>query len=192
MEVVTLIEKYYAPGSKAYHFLIHHGRMVAAKALQVAGRLNGKCPASTFPDSTFIEEASLLHDIGIYLTHAPEIGCFGPHPYIVHGFLGREILEREGLPEHALVCERHVGMGLTVVDIEANGFPLPLRDMTPHTLEEKIICFADKFYSKYEKTLLQEKPVAEVRKTIARYGEDKLKRFDEWMRFFGEPEHNDK
>lgn len=183
MDVVKLIGKYYDPDSKAHHFLLHHGRMVAGKALRIAGKLNGRSP-----DSRFIEEAALLHDIGIYLTNAPAIGCFGPHPYIAHGYLGREILEKEGLPEHALICERHVGLGLTISDIEANGFPLPLRDMSPRTIEEKIICFADKFYSKYEETLLQEKPLAEVRKTIARYGEDKLQQFEEWIRLFREEE----
>ncbi|MFO0753382.1 MAG: HD domain-containing protein [Thermodesulfovibrionales bacterium] len=181
MDVVTLIERYYDPGSKAYHFLLQHGRMVAAKALRIARRLNGKTP-----DTRFIEEAALLHDIGIYLTNAPDIGCFGPHPYIAHGYLGREVLEREGLPKHALVCERHVGMGLTVANIKANVFPLPRRDMLPQTLEEKLICFADKFYSKHEETLLHEKPLAEVRQTIARYGQDKLQEFEAWRELFRE------
>jgi len=39
-------------------------------------------------------------------------------------------------------------MGLTVEDIDNKGFPLPRRDMRPLSLEERIICFADKFYSK--------------------------------------------
>ena len=60
----------------------------------------------------------MLHDIGIFLTHAPQIGCHGDKPYICHGYLGRELLEKEGFPRHAIVCETHVGVGLTIADIE--------------------------------------------------------------------------
>ncbi len=67
----------------------------------------------------------MLHDIGIFLTNAPHIGCYGDKPYICHGYLGREILDKEGLPGHAMVCERHVGAGLTVTDIETGGSSPP-------------------------------------------------------------------
>lgn len=182
MDVIKLIEKYYEPDSKAYYFLLNHGRLVAAKALEVARRMS-----DLNPDLAFIEEASMLHDIGIFLTDAPKIGCYGHYPYISHGYLGRELLEKEGLPRHALVCERHVGAGLTIGDIESYGLPLPKRDMQPQTLEEKIICFADKFYTKKEDSLTLAKPVAEVRKTLAGYSDDTLRRFDEWLDFFREP-----
>ncbi|MBI5213136.1 MAG: HDIG domain-containing protein [Nitrospirae bacterium] len=182
MDIIKIIEKYYEPDSKAYLFLIHHSRLVAKKALKVAEKVK-----ELNPDFTFIEEASMLHDIGIFMTHAPKIGCYGFHPYISHGYLGREILEKERLPMHALVCERHVGTGLTIADIETNGFPLPKRDMLPVTLEEKIICFADKFYSKREDSLATEKSVSEIREIIAKFGDNKLKQFDEWLKFFKEP-----
>ncbi|MCL4491659.1 MAG: HD domain-containing protein [Nitrospirae bacterium] len=182
MDVIKLLEKYYEPDSKAYYFLIHHSKRVARKALEIAGRIR-----ELNPDLTFIEEAAMLHDIGIFLTHAPKIGCYGFHPYIAHGYLGRDILEKEGLPGHALVCERHVGAGLTIADIENNGFPLPKRDMQPQTLEEKIICFADKFYTKRKDGLTYAKPVSEIREALSGFGEDKVKRFDEWLDFFKEP-----
>ncbi len=182
MDTLKIIEKYYDTDSKAYYYLIHHGRLVAKKALEIAERLG-----ELNPDLKFIEEAAMLHDIGIFMTHAPKIGCFGFHPYISHGYLGRELLEKEGLPEHALVCERHVGMGITIDDIETNKFPIPKRDMTPLTLEEKIICFADKFYSKDENSLTAEKPVARIREIISQFGDNKLRQFDEWLLFFKEP-----
>jgi uncharacterized protein len=183
MHFITLIEKYYEPGSKAYYFLVHHSTLVAQKALQIAGRIK-----ELGPDLQFIEEAAMLHDIGIFMTHALDIGCSGFHPYISHGYLGRELLEQEGYPKHALVCERHVGVGITVEDIEGYKLPLPARDMLPLTLEEKIVCFADKFYSKIENCLTDEKPLGAVRASIAQYGEDKLRRFDEWAKLFRETE----
>lgn len=181
MDLIALIERFYPPGSTAHHYLLQHSRLVAQKALRVARRLPD--PAL---DLRFIEEACLLHDIGIFLTDAPHIGCRGRHPYIAHGYLGRDLLEREGLRRHALICERHVGVGITLGDIEARRLPLPQREMVPLTLEEKIVCFADKFYSKLESSLTTEKPLAAVRASIARYGDGKLKVFDEWVEVFGE------
>ncbi|MEK6691994.1 MAG: HD domain-containing protein [Nitrospirota bacterium] len=181
MDSLKIIEKYYGPGSKAYEFLVRHGRSVAGKAIEVAERVN-----HLKPDIGFIEEASMLHDIGILYTNSPELGCYGEKVYICHGYLGREILEREGLPLHALICERHVGVGLAVKDIEDGNLPLPRREMLPISIEEQIVCFADKFFSKNKDNILEEKPLSEIREKISRYGEDKLKRFDEWLVMFGE------
>ena len=47
-----------------------------------------------------------------------------------------------------LVSERHTGAGITLENIVANNLPLPKREMVPVTIEEIIICFADKFHSK--------------------------------------------
>ena len=88
----------------------------------------------------------MLHDIGIGQCDAPGIHCHGTHLYIEHGYLGAELLRAEGLPRHALVCERHTGMGLSREMIEERGWPLPCRDMRPVTLEEKLVCYADKFF----------------------------------------------
>ncbi len=176
----VIISKYYDPGSISHMILVEHGRAVAGKALDIARKL-----AQPTPDMEFIEEASLLHDIGIFMTNAPQIGCYGDKDYICHGFLGRELLEKEGLPRHALVCERHVGMGIDVHDVDARKLPIPRREMVPLTLEERIICFADKFFSKKVDALGQPKPIEEVRRSIAGYGADKLERFDEMLRAFG-------
>lgn len=180
MEVLEIIRKYYKPGSIAHNVLLAHSEKVAEKALAIAERVR-----SLGPDLLFIREASLLHDIAIFLTNAPHIGCYGDKPYIAHGYLGRELLEKEGFRKQALVAERHVGVGITIEDISRHGLPLPLKDMTPQTLEEKIISFADKFYSKVKGKELKEKSLEEVRTSIRRYGEEKLLIFDEWVRFFG-------
>ena len=179
IDAIGLIRKYYEPDSLAYRILVSHSSAVAQKALDMAERLG-----HMNPDTAFIGEAAMLHDIAIFTTDEPGIGCFGPHKYICHGYLGRELLEREGLPRHALVCERHVGVGISVDDIDRKKLPLPRRDMLPLTLEEKIICFADKFFSKKKDTLGQEKPLDEVKRSIAKYGADKLERFDEMLRVF--------
>lgn len=101
---LEIIKKYYSPDSKAFYFLICHGKMVAEKALTIARMVR-----RFGPDLKFIGEAAMLHDIGILITNESSLGCYGDNPYICHGYAGREILEKEGLPVHALVCERHVG-----------------------------------------------------------------------------------
>lgn len=180
MNPVVLIEKYYSPGSTAYYVLIQHSRMVAEKALRIAERIG-----QPGIDLGFIQEAALLHDIGILYTNEAKIGCYGDKVYICHGYLGRELLESEGLPDHALVCERHVGVGLTQREIEEKKLPVPARDMIPISMEEQIICYADKFFSKDTEFLLKEKPIEKIRQCIARYGDDKLRRFNDWVDLFG-------
>ncbi len=168
-----LLRKYYSPDSLAYRILFEHGKHVSEKAREVASRL----PNQSL-DMRFLDEAAYLHDIGIFLTNAPAIGCFGDTPYICHGVLGRDLLDREGFPRHALVCERHIGVGITREDIERHGLPLPRRTMVPESLEEQIICYADKFFSKNADRPIIEKSVDEVRKEIGRYGVAKLEIFD--------------
>lgn len=180
MDPLALIAKYYAPGTKAHDLLVRHSSMVAAKALRIAERVR-----RLGPDLDFIREAALLHDIGVLFTDQPAIGCYGDKPYVCHGYLGRALLEDEGFPRHGLVCERHVGLGITREEILAKGLPLPVRDMVPITLEEEIICYADKFFSKNAEYLLSEKPVETIRKGIARYGQEKVRQWDAWVAKFG-------
>ena len=179
MDPLTLIKKYYDPDSKAFKRLVGHSAQVAGLAELVAGRLEGVCDL----DRIFVAEAAWLHDIGIFLTDAPEIGCFGEHPYLLHGLLGAEILNREGLPRHALVCERHIGVGLTRSDIIAQRLPLPARDMSPQTVEEEIVAYADLFFSKHRKGARSQ---TDVRTSLARFGDRQVGIFDAWQaRFAG-------
>ncbi len=176
MNAHLLLEKYF-PDPESLAIVREHSRLVAAKALVVADTLG----IATI-DRQFVEEAALLHDIGVCRTNVPSIGCSGAEPYIRHGLIGREILEAEGLPRHALVCERHIGVGLTAADVRAQNLPLPERDMTPLSVEERIVCFADLFFSKHPQTVSREKSTDEVRKSLLRFGEHKVAIFDDWLR----------
>ncbi len=180
LDPYKIINKYYPEGSLAKKILIIHSELVTEKALKLATRVKHLAP-----DKRFIREAAMLHDIGIFLTHAPKIGCLGKEPYICHGILGRALLEAEGLLKHALVCERHTGTGITREDIKTQSLPLPDREMRPISLEEQIICFADKFFSKNPKKLQNEKPISKVLKSAGKFGEDKKKHIEDWMALFG-------
>ncbi len=183
MNPKALIEKYYPKDSLAYPLLIAHGKAVADKAIAIAKHFQKNNPAIKL-NLKLIEESAMLHDIGVQFVHAPDIGCHGMPPYVCHGYLGAELLRKEGLPEHALICERHVGMGLSKQDIIAQKFSLPHEDMIPETWEQKIVCFADKFFSKNTEYLTKEKPLKEIRESTKKWGQEKVKLFDEWCKIF--------
>lgn len=178
MDPFAVISDYYRPGSRAHALICSHGEAVAEKALQAADAV-----ADRTPDRSFLFEAAVLHDIGIFLTDTPAIGCYGRHPYVCHGVLGRQLLGQRGLPRHGKVCERHVGVGISAADVRRQELPLPQRDMTPRSLEEVIVCYADKFFSKNGSTAAERTP-AQVLEILARYGPDKAARFAEWLKMF--------
>ena len=178
MNPELLLTKYFSP--LALPVILEHSRNVASKALQIA--LNS--PVADKLDLLFIKEAALLHDIGVSQTDSPGLGCHGTEPYIRHGILGREILEKEGLPRHALICERHIGVGLTVADIIRQNLPLPLRDMIPTTTEERIVATADLFYSKKKNALSVEKSIGQIRADLGKFGGDKVAVFEGWLEEF--------
>lgn len=178
LNVNEIIDKYYQPGTPLHQTLLIHSTKVRDKALECIRR------RSLEVDTDFVAEAAMLHDIGIFRCNAPDIYCTGELPYICHGIEGRKLLDKEGLPRHALVCERHTGAGLTVEDIRNQHLPLPLRDMTPQSLEEKLICYADKFYSK-SGDIREEKSLERVIRSMERHGADTLRRFLDLHALFG-------
>ena len=180
MNPIDIINAHYQENAKAHRILIAHGEQVAEKALRAAGNV-----MHLQPDLAFIKEASLLHDIGMIMTNTPKFDCHGRHPYICHGILGRELIEKHGLPRHALVCERHVGTGISVEDIDFQKLPLPRRDMRPISIEEQIICYADKFFSKNGNAAAEEKTVDQIIGKLAVWGNDKVILFKRWVDLFG-------
>lgn len=178
MDAYRLIEKYYAKQSALRDLLTLHSESVMRKAMDCLERRGIVC------DREFVREAALLHDIGIIRTHAPSILCVGDRPYICHGIEGRAILDAENLPRHALVCERHTGAGLSKEDIISQNLPLPHRDMLPLSVEERVICYADKFFSK-SGDARREKPLDEVIRSMERHGAGTLERFMQLHSEFG-------
>jgi uncharacterized protein len=178
MNYIDIIDKYYPEENDCKRILLKHSRMVADFALEIADRH----PELNL-DKDFIEEAAMLHDIGIFMTSAPDIGCTGDAPYICHGYLGAELLRKEGFPAHARVCERHTGTGLTKEQIEKNGWPLPNEDFQPESLEEQIVCFADKFFSKV-KYLHKSRTYTQVLDSMARISDESVKKIEEWAQLF--------
>ena len=179
MNPIDIIQRYYDRRSEAYQILVTHGRQVAGKARQAAEAVK-----HLSPDMDLIERAAMLHDIGMVKTNVPELDCHGEDPYIKHGVLGRQMLEVLGLSAEALICERHVGAGITAEEICRRNLPLPKRNMLPETIEEQIICYADKFFSKGPEINKIAKSLSTIINGLSQYGTDQVSRFKTWIEMF--------
>lgn len=170
MDYHALIDNYYNGQEQLKALLLLHSRQVADKALAIC---------LTHPewnaDLQFVKEASMLHDIGIIFCNAPGIYCHGDADYLSHGFIGAELLRKEGYPRHARVAERHTGSGLTAEQIRAQHLPLPDQDFLPETIEEKVICYADKFFSKSHPLRIEN--MSNIRRKMEKFGYGSLERW---------------
>ena len=177
MDIHPLILKYYPEDTPLRRLLMHHSQQVADRALRI-------CDAhpELGLDREFLREAALIHDIGIFLTDAPGIHCQGASPYLTHGVQGAMLMRREGREDLARICERHTGTGLTVENIRTQGLPLPERDLLPETLEEQVVCYADKFYSKSHPE--RERTVEQTAKSLEKFGAEGVQKFLNWAEIF--------
>jgi uncharacterized protein len=78
------------------------------------------------------------------------------------------MLRQEGYERHARVCERHTGTGLP-------GYE-------PETLEEQVVCYADKFYSKSSPDHVR--TIAETAQSLKKFGEPGVCKFLDWAERF--------
>lgn len=178
MNYQAIIDKYYPVGSRLRDIYMRHCRQVADKALAIAKANNLDL------DYDMIEAAAMLHDIGIVMTDAPGIDCHGTEPYLAHGILGAKLLRAEGMSEEvARVAERHTGAGITRQDIIARELPIPPDGIyVPQSLLERLICYADKFYSKSGD--MEEKSLERVKLSMMKFSPETAERFEVLHREF--------
>mgnify|MGYP000353744339 CR=1 FL=1 len=127
-EALVLLKKY-SSSKRSFNAESKHVKAVQKLALEFA--------EDTDVDKKFIKIASLLHDIGRF--NAPP----GSKNSLHHGINGSAILRKEGLNKFALIAERHLGAGISKLDIKKQNLNLPMKNYLPKTKEEKIITCAD-------------------------------------------------
>ena len=181
-QLFEIIDFFYPVEDDLKKTLLKHSIQVRDKALELAGK------TSLALDREIVSAGAMLHDIGIKLCHAPGIYCYGELHYLRHGIAGAEMLRSYGRENHvdleafAGICERHTGSGLTAAEIKAQGLPLPETDLIPLTPEEKLVCLADKFFSK--SGTMEEKKFEAVRRSMAKFGTESRDRFDSMWAYF--------
>jgi uncharacterized protein len=109
--------------------VVGHCESVSALAVKIAKACEEK---GLKVSVSLVEISALLHDIGRSKTHS-----------IDHAMIGGEIARSLGLPKSVIfVIERHAGGGISKEEAKKLGWPI--RNYLPNTLEEKIVCYADK------------------------------------------------
>ena len=109
--------------------IVAHCRTVARVSIVLADEFERRGKSV---DSKVVLAGALLHDVG--RARVQTVG---------HGLEGSEMLQGEGVDERVVeVVRRHVGAGISAEEAKALG--LPDLDYVPRTLEERIVCFADK------------------------------------------------
>lgn len=182
-----IIDHFYPQEGPLRETLIRHSMSVRDKALAIRDALEDVSFQQRISPE-ILRAGAMLHDIGICACHAPEIYCTGNHPYLAHGIAGGALLREYGrknaldLEIYARICERHTGSGLTADEIRKGALPLPERDFLPESPEEKLICLADKFFSKSGN--MQEKDLEKVRRSMAKFGPAVSERFEDLYRLF--------
>ena len=182
----VIITHFYPEDTPLRRLLLRHSTQVRDKALAILA--NPSRPPLEL-NAELVSAGAMLHDVGILQCHAPSILCVGTRPYIAHGIIGAEMLRDFGrtsgldLEPFARICERHTGTGITAKEVREQHLPIPERDYLPETLEEKLVCLADKFFSKSGD--MREKPAAAVRHSLEKFGTDTVERFDALLRLFG-------
>jgi len=174
-EVKALHEKY-APNTDAYDRIFTHCLIVWDIAKQI---IEDK---QLDIDVELVKAGCLIHDIGAYSLFSD--GWFDENMYITHGIVGYELLKKEGYGEQLCrIASHHTGVGLSRIDIEQQQLPLPDEDFLAETTEEALVMYADKFHSKHPRFNSYEG----YKKTVSKFGDDKLRRFEELAYQFGIP-----
>ncbi len=188
MSPYEILYHFYPEEGDLRRLLIHHSEQVRDRALAIA---DSPACAHLHLDRDVLSAGALLHDVGIGQCHAPSIYCNGTEPYIAHGVIGGRMLrdyaathpEAGNLEPYARICERHTGSGVTADEVRRQNLPISPADYLPESAEERLICLADKFYSKSHPD--EEISVARARQSLLKFGADTAERFDALCRFFG-------
>lgn len=211
MDYLALLHRYYPEDNALRRMLLHHSRQVCARALQIverhpelgANRNLVEAGAMLHDIGIFLTDAPGIHCHGTahYILH----GSLGAQLLRNEAEqLKEEKLQEVQLQEVQLqevelqevqlqeelhfyealarICERHTGTGLTRQTIIERGLPDPQQDLLPETIEEQIICYADKFYSKSH--LERERTIAQTLQSLEKFGDEGVEKFRHWTELF--------
>lgn len=211
MDYLALIHRYYPEDNALRRMLLHHSRQVCARALQIverhpelgANRNLVEAGAMLHDIGIFLTDAPGIHCHGTahYILHgslgaqllrneAKQLKKEKQQELQLQEVELQEVqLQEVQLQEElhfyealARICERHTGTGLTRQTIIERGLPDPQQDLLPETIEEQIICYADKFYSKSH--LERERTIPQTLQSLEKFGDEGVEKFRHWTELF--------
>lgn len=161
-----------------------HSTIVWEIAQQLALKLQESTSLKVNLD--LLKTGALLHDIGVYNCYDED---FNPNkslpPHIQHGFIGFDLLQNGGFPlEICRFTVTHTATGFTKEDIVRENLPYPPMDYLPISVEEELICYADKFHSKVPCFNTYEEQVEQLKK----YDSARVVKMDTFKRKYGLPD----
>jgi len=179
-DTIVALHKKYSTSDEIYNLVFTHCCIVRDIAIQLINT------NSLNVDLKLVEVGALLHDIGVYPLFDASGKLREGVQYITHGIEGERILKKENLPEYIWrFAAHHTGVGLSKQDVIDQKLPLPITDYLAVTDEELLIMYADKFHSKTTPPYFNS--YEWYRKDVAKFGEDKVAKFDAMATMFGKP-----
>lgn len=141
-----------------------HSNIVLEISNRIVQNLKKK---NIFVNEDLLKDGVLVHDIGVYSCFDEDLNPSSEaSPYIEHGICGYNLLRKEGVSESIArfaIC--HTGVGLMPENFKNSKLELSNIDMFPISLEEEILCYSDKFHTKYPSFTTFE----EQRKNLMKY-----------------------
>ncbi len=142
---------------------------------ELACELAQACKERGYPvDLKLVEIGALLHDIGRSKTHT-----------VHHAVAGAQIAKSLGLPEPVIsIIKKHVGGGIAAREAKKLGWPKGV--YVPQTIEEKIVCYADKLVEGSRRIPI-EKTVERFEQELPRSAVERIwKLHEEMLTFVGD------
>ena len=173
MDAIALIDKYYADNPRLRELLWIHSRQVADRCLKIAA-LHPELDL----DKAFWKKQLCYMISAFCIPTLPVFYVRETHLIFATVISGRRCCVRKGFRPCQGVRASY-RRGAFTEEVAAQGLPIPVQDYYPETLEEQLICYADKFYSKSHPD--REKTPEQALKSVSRYGEDGARRFRHWM-----------
>ncbi|MBN2156566.1 MAG: HDIG domain-containing protein [Candidatus Lokiarchaeota archaeon] len=134
--------------------IVNHVLAVSRKAIKFATKISA-APVNF----KLVRIGAILHDIGRVRSHDYD-----------HAVIGGQIIREElkFSEQLARIAETHILGGISKE--EAKEFGLPPKDYFPESVEEKIVCLADKYFIGVQQVSIEQR----FKNWFARYGENEF------------------
>ncbi|MDB5185112.1 MAG: metal dependent phosphohydrolase [Candidatus Saccharibacteria bacterium] len=178
-DAIEALHHRYARNEAVFDLVYTHCGIVTEIALWCADRIAAPV------DRELLIAGCMLHDIGTYALFDDSGHIENQHTYRQHAVFGAALVAEEGYdPRIVAMIRNHVQMGLSKQEIIDNQLALPHNDFQPQTLEERLVCYADRFHTKLPVFSSYETLLATMRERLS----EQAVKFEAASKEFGIPD----